>query len=52
MLGMIDASGFSGEFPLAELKHDKYDCYALIVQESDREGNPAAIIGATYLKDL
>ena len=52
MLGMVNANGFSGEFPLIKFKHDKYDSYAFIVQQSDNNGNPKAIIGAAYIKDL
>ena len=52
MLGMIDAAGFAGEFPLIKFKQDKHDCYALIVQGTDQHGNPSAILGAAYLKDL
>lgn len=51
-VGMITAEGLSMEYPLAELKREGYDCHAIIVQRSDNEGNPSAILGAVFLEDL
>ena len=51
-LGMVKANGLSLNFPLSELKKDDNDCYALILQKNDKDGNPSLIVGATYLSDI
>lgn len=51
-LGMIKANGLSMEFPLAEMKRRGFDGCALVLQKSDKSGNPREIIGATVITDL
>lgn len=51
-LGMVKASGLNVQFPISELKQNGYDCYALVLQTKDKNGNPAAIIGAAFIEDL
>lgn len=51
-LGMIKANGLQMEFPIAEMKKRGYDGCALILQTTDKAGNPAAIIGATVITGL
>ncbi|MEO0911242.1 MAG: DUF1223 domain-containing protein [Pseudomonadota bacterium] len=51
-LGMIKANGLRMQYPISELKRGGYDSTALILQSSDSEGNPSAILGAAVITGL
>ena len=51
-LGMVQSTGLTMEFPIAEMKRSGYDGCALILQKEDQSGNPSAIVGATVITDL
>lgn len=51
-LGMIKSGGLSVEFPMAELRKRGSGSYALLLQKSDQDGNPAAVLGAIIINDL
>jgi len=51
-LGMVQSDGLDMEFPIAEIKKLGFDDCALILQKTDGNGNPAAIIGAAVMADF
>ncbi|MEL7429214.1 MAG: DUF1223 domain-containing protein [Pseudomonadota bacterium] len=51
-VGMLKAGGLSMDFPISELKKNGADCYAIVLQQNDADGNPSAIIGAVFVEDL
>ena len=51
-VGMVKAGGLEMNFPLSELKKSGVDCFAVLLQNTDRSGNPTEIVGAILIEDL
>ena len=51
-LGMVKTDGLQMDYPLVEMKRSGADSCALILQKTNRAGDPAEIIGATLISDL
>lgn len=51
-LGLVKAKGFDMAFPTSEIKAPGHNICALILQATDADGNPGAILGAVVLSDL
>lgn len=51
-IGMVKAGGLQMQYPIAELKRMGGDCYAILLQNTDAQGNPSSIVGAVYIEDL
>lgn len=51
-MGMVKAEGLKMNYPISELVRMGFDATALILQKSDSEGNPSAIVGASVIKDF
>ncbi len=52
MLGMLKAGAISVDLPLSEIKRAGYDSCAILLQETNADGSPGAIIGASVVDNL
>ncbi len=52
MLGMLKGGAISVDLPLSEIKRAGYDSCAILLQETNADGSPGAIIGASVVDDF
>lgn len=51
-IGMVKPGGLKMQFPIAELRRGGNDRFAIMLQASDKNGNPKEIVGAVYIEGL
>lgn len=51
-LGMVKADGLQMQYPVSEIKRTGFDACAILLQKTDKSGNPGAIIGVVEINGL